>query len=487
MILSGRKKITTEFRSEDLLDTNNVISLLNNTMLTHIQNKTEIDYLVNYKNGKQPILDKVKEVRPEINNMLVLNHAQMATRMITGYFLGTPIQYIHNSGKYKTEIDELNKYLSYEDKASVDKEIGEYQSITGTAYRFIYTDGTLKDEVPFEQVSLNPSTTYVVYENTIASTPVCGVTFHNTKIGNYDAFKIYVYTRFGYYVILTYDIGVINKNATIQELVPYNLGGVPIIEYPNNQWRLGDWELVIPLMDAINTLYSGRLDDIEQVIESLIVFFNADIDSERYAEMREAGVIMLKSHSTSGSTGADVKTIVSKLDQTGMSLLAKELESLLYGIVGIPDRNNRVGGGSDTGAAVELRDGWADLETVVRNKELSFKRSEKMALVVMLSILKNKLGFGLSLIDIDIKFSRNKNNNMLVKTQSYQTLLSTKTLDPSDCLMICDLVSDEEAFISRGKLFWEDNFANKVEIKEVQPDILPQNEPNVNPNLQIED
>jgi hypothetical protein len=76
--------------------------------------------------------------------------------------------------------------------------------------------------------------------------------------------------------------------------------------------------------------------------------------------------------------------------------------------------------------------------------------------------LKNKLGFNLSLLDVDIKFSRNKNNNLLVKTQSYQTLLATKTLSPSDCLTIVDLVSDVNEFVSRGESFWGDVFAGKV-------------------------
>ena len=65
----------------------------------------------------------------------------------------------------------------------------------------------------------------------------------------------------------------------------------------------------------------------------------------------------------------------------------------------------------------------------------------------------------ISLLDVDIKFSRNKNNNLLVKTQSYHTLILTKTLSPADCLTIVDLVSDVNEFISRGEAFWGSGFA----------------------------
>lgn len=461
-IYKGRRKITTEFSAESLRDKSNVIKLLNSSRTIHLYNKAEIDYLINYKNGDQPILYKEKIVRDEINHKVVMNHAQMITRNIIGYFLGTPIQYIQNGlVENKEEIDLLNKFVSYEDKASTDKEIGEFQSIVGTAYRIVYTDGALGDEVPFEEKALHPATTYVVYENNIAEKPVLGVTYYNLldEEGQVVGVKIYAYTEFGMHEFSTNDIGGLINDETEHEFFEYNVGGVPIIEYPNNQWRLGDWELCLGLMDAINELQSGRLDDIDQIVQSLLVFINADVNTDTYDEMRKMGVISLRNNTGNPS---DVKTVTNSLDQSGMNLYSQELESMLYALIGIPDRNNRSGGGGDTGQAVELRDGWADMEIIARNKELAFKKSEKQTLRILLSIMNAKMKTSLSLLDIDIKFSRNKNNNLLVKTQAYSTLLATKTLDPADCLTIVDLVSDVNEYIDRGKKFWGEGFANAV-------------------------
>ena len=460
MLLKGRRKIVSEFKSEDLKDPHNLLAMVNSTRAVHLVNKTEIDYLVEYKNGIQPILNKEKIVRDEINNQLVTNHAQMITRNIIGYFLGTPIQYIQSGGGSKTQIEMLNKFVTFEDKSSVDQQIGEYQSICGTAYRIIYTDGQYQDEVPFEDRALNPATTYVVYENNIAEKPLAGITYY-TLLDNEGAVvgsKVYVYTNFGLYEAQVDTDGILTNEEDLV-FTPYDVGGVPIIEYPNNMWRLGDWELCMGLMDAINSLNSGRLDDIDQVIQSLLVFINADIDGDGYDEMRERGVVLLKN-----STGnqSSVETIQNKLDQSGMHLFAEEMEALLYALIGIPDRSGRKGGGGDTGQAVELRDGWADLEVIARNKELVFKKAEKQTLRIILKILSNTLGTNLSLMDVDIKFTRNKNNNLMVKTQSYANLLATKTLSPADCLTIVDLVSDVNEYIARGEKFWGDNFAGQT-------------------------
>lgn len=467
LLLKGREKITSDISAEELLDVSTLCKVLNTTLAKHKGNKTEIDYLINYKRGLQPILHKEKEVRDEINNKVVINHAQMITRNIIGYFLGTPIQYIQAGRTDKKDlIDELNRYVQYEDKASVDKEIGEMQSICGTAYRIIFRDGIFADEVPFEDRSLNPSTTFVVYENTIAERPLFGATYHGVydDDNTYVGMRMYVYTKFGMYNFLVNENDAIKPEYLIA-FQPYDVGGVPIIEYPNNSWRIGDWELCIGLMDAINNLQSGRLDDIDQIIQSLVVFINAEVDSTTYDEMRAKGVVMLK-NTTNNQTSVD--SITSELDQAGMNMFSQEMEDLLYALIGIPNRNNRKGGGGDTGQAVELRDGWADLEIIARNKELVFKRAEKQALKIILSMFNIGKTDTLSLLDIDIKFSRNKSNNLLVKTQSYQTLISTKTLTPADCLTIVDLVSDVNEYISRGESFWGDEFANQNPVQEVK-------------------
>jgi hypothetical protein len=87
----------------------------------------------------------------------------------------------------------------------------------------------------------------------------------------------------------------------------------------------------------------------------------------------------------------------------------------------------------------------------------------------------------LSLKDVDIKFSRNKNHNLLVKTQSYQTLIQTQTLTPADALSIVDLVSDVNEFASRGEEYWkakkEENMNEQLVLQEKQAEISQKSTP----------
>jgi hypothetical protein len=92
---------------------------------------------------------------------------------------------------------------------------------------------------------------------------------------------------------------------------------------------------------------------------------------------------------------------------------------------------------------------------------------------------------------VDIKFSRNKNHNLLVKTQSYQTLIQTQTLTPADALSIVDLVSDVNEFATRGEEYWkvkkEENMQEQLALQESQAKIKSDNEPKSEPNKKIEE
>lgn len=142
----------------------------------------------------------------------------------------------------------------------------------------------------------------------------------------------------------------------------------------------------------------------------------------------------------------------------GIANLREYLEEAYKTIIGIPDRKTRGGGGGDTGDAVKLRDGWADIEIVARIKESYFKIAKKKQIAVIINVLQ-KLGLmkdNFKTIDIDVKFTRNKNDNLQTKSQAFSTLHGTRTLDPADSLEICELTTDVVEVIERGKKYWDE-------------------------------
>lgn len=429
----GRSVIYT---NESNITRDNVLRVLEEALRTHFKNRAEIDYLYNYYKGDQPILNRVKQVREEINNKIVENHAMEIVDFKKGYVFGEPIQYVRR-GEHPgvaDKIGKLNEFMFAEDKASKDQELAEWFYICGTGYRMILPDEDADpeadpDDSPFEIDILDPRNTFVVYHNGFGKKPVMGVTYTRKDTGE----TVYsVYTREMFYRIV---------DATrIVEERPHSLGDIPIIEYPANNARMGSFEPVLPLLDALNTVISNRIDGIEQFVQSFMKFVNCDIDEETFKALKEMGAIKVKS---AGGEKADVDIISQELDQTQTQVTKDDLYQTVLIICGMPDRKGSGRNTGDTGKAVELRDGWAAAESRAKESELVFKRSEKKFLKLALRILRDIGGIDLKLSDIDIKFTRNKTDNLLVKTQGLQNMLEAG-IHPLIAITHSGLFSDPE-------------------------------------------
>ena len=88
--LFGRRVI---FYDDIEITRENVREVLSHVMPIHRQNAAQIEKLYRIYRGDQAILRKTKEIRPEINNMIVTNFANQIVTFKTGYLLGKPIQY----------------------------------------------------------------------------------------------------------------------------------------------------------------------------------------------------------------------------------------------------------------------------------------------------------------------------------------------------------------------------------------------------------
>lgn len=454
-MMYGRREIVTDALSVDL---GNVMSVLRDAMTTHETNEMEIQYLYDYYKGKQPILERTKTVRAEINNTIVENRAHQIVDFKTGYLVGEPIQYTSRSEKKETAkgISSLNDYMVAENKAAKDKELADWQHICGTAYRMVLPSKDEMSESPFELFTLDPRTTFIIHSNEIARKPIAGVCYTVSKEG----IKTYsVLTPERFFKIYDEKIVAVEDNR---------IGMIPIIEYQANKPRLGVFEPVLPLLDAVNNLDSNRLDGIEQFIQSLLVLYNCNIEEGTTAEdIRRVGMILLKSI---GEAKADVKVIAEQLDQSQTQTLKKDLIDSIITIVGMPSQGDGNGSDSSNNGAMLLKQGWQTAEARAKDSELVFKRSEMAMLKVALRIC-NALGY-LNLVpsEINIKFTRRNYEDIGSKSTVLTTMLGCDKVAPIDAFVVCGMFPDPEEACIRGLEWYEQNKAQAQEMaQQFQP------------------
>lgn len=456
----GRFGRQTIYSSASVINEENIIEELNKAISIHILNEIEIKYLEEYYTGKQPILDRIKDVRPDINNKIVENHALEIVEFMTAQNFGEPVQYVRRGDdeKKSIEIQKLNDYMYSENKAYYDVELGRWKSICGTSYRVCYPDDVqnkLKlDESPFGIDVLRPQDTFVIYSSNIGHKPLMGVHRVQIDIGKY-IYQCYTPTMY-------YECD--REKIVHDKTKPNGIGRILIIEYPNNSRRLSDIEIVISLLDSINTIQSNRMDGIEQFVQAFMKFVNCDIDKDKFLEMCKLGAIKIKD---SGSNKADVDVISSELDQSQVQIAKDDLYSNALKILAMPDREQNTGG--DTGQAVYLRNGWDFAEKRAEINELPIEKSEKEFLKIVLTILNTNEVTNLKISDIEIKFTRSKTDNMVVKTQALLNQL-TAGINPQIAIKTCGLYSDPEEVYIRSKEVMDVKYGKESIVKpETQP------------------
>lgn len=413
MNYNGRLKIYTDVTQ---VTPENVIEVLTDSLRSHLTNVGDINYLYDYYKGSQPILNRVKLVRPEIKNTIVENRANEIVAFKSGYLMGEPMQYISRTEVSQDAINELNTYVFAEEKSSKDKELSDWMHICGIGLRMVLPDKAgEKDESPFELYTLDPRQAFVVYSADLDHKPILGVTYWRDSKSNLHAT---CYSDRMVFVI---------ENNEVLRAEPHVLGDVPVIEYSLNTARMGAFEVVIPLLDAINTVDSNRVDSVEQFVQAIMVFKNVDLDKSMFDMIRSDGAIKIAD--VDDNKKADISYLTAVLNQQENQVLVDHMYDTILTICGMPNRN---GGSStsDTGSAVIMRDGWSAAESRAKDSELWFKLSERRLLKIILNIcrVKNKLDIKQS--DIDIRFTRRNYDNIAQKSTVLTQMLACEKIHP---------------------------------------------------------
>lgn len=414
--LFGRVEVLT---GVDEITRDNLQMVLSECMAIHWFNSAQIDYLYRYNRGMQPVLNRKKTTRPEINNKVVENHASEVSQFTAAYFMGEPVVYVRrgeDEGRSK-DIQTLNNYMMYEDKATRDMEMATWMAICGVGYRMVLPDESAFDDTdlaPFEIDTPDPRFTFVAYSTGFGHKRMmgCRMVWRQQNDGAYK-WLICGYTRTHYFEVW--------DGADIVKWEPHTLRDIPIFEYRLNMNMLGSFEPAIPVLNAINTIQSNRVDGLEQFVQSFLKFVNCDIEEDTVEQLRKMGAIVLKSIN---GLSSDVDIVSQELNQQQTQTLVDYLYDQVLQICGLPTTSKGGGSTSDTGQAVLLRDGWQQCEARAQQTEKLYRKSEREFLRLVLRIMGDtRPEIDLKLSSVECKFTRRQHDNLQSKCQALSSLL----------------------------------------------------------------
>ena len=411
----------------------------------HIKEQVpEFQTCLDYYLGNQAITEKTRADSTAPNAQVVCNHAKDISDTASSYFLGTPLAY-----KLKADEDGAQKEDDFKlfqdalDKATVDDDDQENAlalSIYGKCYEYIYA---AEDIAELREKPIDPMNAFVVYDQSIEHKELFGVYYYqktdplaedDTKPDTY--FIVMTETELRYYKVAA---------GSDEEVAPYRveqhrMGQVPLVEYKNNKYAIGDFYQQISLIDAYNTMTSDRINDKEQFIDAILVIYGAILSGDDDDTKDEALDQLKAKKLLELPDGASAEYLVRQLDESGMETLRDALKEDIYTFSHVPNLTDENFAGNSSGVAMEYK--LLGLEMLTKTKERWYRRSLRKRIEIFLSYLGLK-GGKLEEEDIEVVFSRSLPKNLLELSQIVNNLADDVTLETR--LALLPFVEDPKA------------------------------------------
>ena len=243
---------------------------------------------------------------------------------------------------------------------------------------------------------------------------------------------------------------------------------IPIVEYVNNNARLGAFEVVETLLDAINTLASNRVDATEQAVQALMVFYNCDLSSDDFENLKRKGALKIKSVDGMQSK---VEMLTADFNQADQQVQIDSLYEEVLRITGMPSQSSGETSDSSNNGATIVRNGWFNAEARAKDTEALWRESEGRFLKLVLKICRDMAGLNLKMSDVGLKFTRRNYEDLQARSQVLTTMLNNPMIAPDLAFAHCGMFVDSEEAYLKSMAWYE---AHKAELVE-RPATTPQN------------
>lgn len=457
----GRLEIFTD---EYEITSANVIDVLQKALGTHLINVSDIDELIEYEKGDQPIHGREKQSRKEINHKIVDNVAAEVTDFWIAFAWGNPITLGQRGNRWDDPEDEakainlLNECYTATNNDTDTLKLARFIEICGVGYTFIDINTDYEDgESYFTRDVLDPQNAFVVRSSIYPDRRVMlGVSFRKDKEGNYRFTAFTKDTRFEISAMKVINGKPVSNPNDDKGRYWYErqrsgeenpLGKIPIIEWVRSYDRMGVFEKQMDELDNLNVLVSDFTNDVDQNTNAIIHTNDIEpplVEVEKEVLKDDGTVEMVKdlverkyqpgewvrTYTTQAGNKPIIEAITSDYDYSGMlsNILARR--NLILQKCHVPITTDKTNGA--TGVAMDAATGWSDAETIASAQELITNGCYIEEVRVVLCAIRESVDLAqdsilrnLRACDIKPNVRRPKTYEMSIKVNSMATLIKT--------------------------------------------------------------
>lgn len=344
--------------------------------------------LQRYYEGKNDILRRTFADASKPNNKIAHPFGNYITNITAGYFMGNNVSYSCEDEGFMIEFDAIS---NYNDDAKENQALAKDASIYGLAVEMLYLDS----DVAIRYKHISPEGIIPIYENTLDEELLYVLRYYDElDVESNRIFKwVEVYDRDN---ITKYkDIGM---GYQLIEETPHNFGLVPIAIYYNNGEESGDFEYVIPLIDAYDIAESDTLNEQDYFTDCYLALYGLEgTESEDIANMKENRVMLLP---VDAKAEFLTKTVNENYDENQKNRLEENIHKFSL----TPSMTDENFAANASGVAMKYK--LMGLEDKCGTKESFFKEGLQRRIELICNIL-NLYSNAYDYRSVDITFVRN--------------------------------------------------------------------------------
>jgi len=360
--------------------------------------------LADYYKGQHNILYRSMSDPTKPNNRIVHSYGNYITDTITGYFMGQPISYMPKDTEFEAMVDAMREIFEYNDEQGENVELAKESSKVGVSYELHYVDN---DGNPRFKI-VDSVRAIPIYDNTLEENLIYFIRYYNDDLLDMSKRTIEVYDAA---TMTTY----FQEGETLSfiDVVPHAYGMVPVSVFYNNAEELGDYELVLTLIDAYDKLSSDAVNDFENFADAYLKLSGMmGTQSEDVAAMKENKVLILPE-------GGQAEWLIKQINDTYFQNTMSGIDQDIHKFSKVPNLMDEAFGNNLSGIAIKYK--LMGLENKVAVKEAYFKKGLQRRIELLANIMR-LFGNEMSYLGVDIVFKRNIPVNEVEAAQLVQAI-----------------------------------------------------------------
>lgn len=398
---------------------------------TLYQNK-KFDKMMKYYRGEHlSIMEQPSKQEGKPDNKIIINYPKQLVKAYVGYFAGVNPSFSvgsegdRESSEIKSANDDLNSFNTVNNINHFYVQQSKNVDIFGRSLSLVYQDEIGQTRV----ASVDPRNGFIVYSDDVSATPVFGVRYRkNSKLTGEVIADVYAFAN--EYIEMNGKIVVDYKNlhaygvkcnvGYTDEYVAFEpdkiaYGRLPMIEFIADDEKMGLYEDIITVFDAIDSAVSEKKNDVDYFGDAILFVNNMLIDERGLGNLRDLRILMSKN--IDGGTSNQGASFLDKPTADGtQENLINRLISSVYDISGVVNLNDKDFTNAASGQALKQR--LQGMKQNADTKASLFESSFRELFKCLFTGLRKPEMIG----NVKIRFKRNEPLDVLDESQALVNL-----------------------------------------------------------------